>query len=95
MSFRPNSTGISRTWAFATRKSNQRRRNLTARLSGHIERISKSSINSSHTSTMLICEQGSPNGKRFTTSPDLTVHSTERLLTKSYVSDYKRTADVS
>ena len=44
MSFRPYSTAKSRTWAFATPLSNQRRRNLTARLIGHIERISKSSI---------------------------------------------------
>jgi hypothetical protein len=35
MSFRPYSTGKSRTWAFATPKSNQGRRDSTARLSGH------------------------------------------------------------
>jgi hypothetical protein len=38
---------------------------------------------------------GSPNGSSSTTSPDLTVHSTERHLTRSSVSDYNRTPDVS
>ena len=83
-------SGMSMTWAFAMRISNRRCRNFVARLSGHIERISLSSVNFAHTQTMSICERGAPNGKRFAISPDLTVHSTEEHLTKSYVSDYRR-----
>lgn len=59
---------MSRTWAFDTPISNRPRLSSTARSSGHIELMSRSSINLS-TPAMWTREQGSPNGSSSATSP--------------------------
>lgn len=81
-SSKPNSIGMSKTSASGTPTSNAALLSSTAKSSAHTDPISRNFTNFSATKVTLISSSNSTHGKGFKSSPDRTVPTTGKPLTK-------------